>query len=186
MSLDEVASKVTEKGKRESNQILKEAGQQSLQILNKAEKEAKAIVAEARDKAEKQIKLMREQEMSSAEVEGRRNMLKTEKDILDTVKSKTFEALKAAPLPKREEMIGGLVKQASTIISEGYVYANAQDAPSVKRLASKYQYSGDIDCAGGLVIESLDRSQKLDLRYETLLEDLWQEKIGEVADILFK
>ena len=186
MSLEEVAGKVTEKGKRESNRIIKEAGQEALQILNKAEEEAKAIMTEARDKAEKQIKLMREQEMSSAEVEGRRNTLKAEKDVLDIVRQKTFEALKAAPTPKREEIIGGLVKQASTIIPEGYVYANAQDAPSVKRLASKYQYSGDIDCAGGLVIENSDRTQKLDLRYETLLEDLWQEKIGEVADILFK
>ena len=129
---------------------------------------------------------MKEQEMSSAEVEGRRNMLKAEKELLDTVKQRAIEELRSAPGPKKEQIISGLVRQASAAIPGGFVYSNAEDADFVKRAASRYQYAGSVDCIGGIIIESQDREQRLDLTYETILEDLWQEKIGEVADILFK
>ncbi len=186
MSLDEVAKKVIEKGKRESNIIIKQGGQETLQIINKAETEAKALVTQAREKAEKQIKLNKEQEVSSADVEGRRDRLTAEKEILDKVKEKTFQSLIAASTPKKEQIINGLIKQAVQIIPSGSVYSNEEDSVAVKRLASQYQFAGTIKCSGGMIIESSDRTQRLNLTYEMLLEELWAERIGEVADMLFK
>ena len=186
MSLDDVAKKVTEKGKLESSKIIKEGEKEAILVVNKALKEAKAIMAEAMEKAEKQIGLMKEQEMSSAEVDGRRNMLKAEKEVLDAVKAKTFQSLRSAPRDKKEQIISGLVKQAGTVISSGFIYSNQEDADYVKRMVGNYQFAGTIQCSGGIIVENSDKTQRLNMTYETLLDDLWQEKIGEVAEILFK
>ncbi len=186
MSLDEVAKKVIEKGQRESNMIVKQGGQETLQIIKKAENDAKVLVSQARERAEKQIKLNKEQEMSSAEVEGRRNRLTAEKQILDEVKEKTFQDLIAASTPKKEQILNGLIKQAAQIIPSGSVYSNDEDSAAVKKMASQYKFAGTIKCSGGIIIESSDRTQRLNLTYEMLLEELWTENIGQVADILFK
>ena len=186
MSLDDVAKKVTEKGKLESSRVIQEGNNEAKAIMDEAQNVAKAIMVEAREKAEKQIKLMKEQEMSSAEVEGRRNMLKAEKLVLDTVKNKTFASLKAAPRATKEQMISGLIKQAGTVFPSGFIYSNQEDADYVKRMAGNYQFAGTIQCSGGIIVENPERTQRLNLTYETLLDDLWQEKIREVAEILFK
>jgi len=42
-----------------------------------------------------------------------------------------------------------------------------------------------MDCGGGLVFESKDRSVRLDYRFETLLEEVWNKRMNEIFSQLF-
>jgi vacuolar-type H+-ATPase subunit E/Vma4 len=45
---------------------------------------------------------------------------------------------------------------------------------------------GEIDCIGGLVFESKDRSIRLDFRFESLLEEIWNKKLQEIYGKLLR
>ena len=186
MTLDDVAKSVVQKGKVEASKIVKEGGKEVLQILSEADNEVKALIEESTQKAKKEIALKREQEISSTEVESRRMTLTVEKDILQQVKDRAFQRMISAPRDRKEAMIRSLVSQAGTVISGGTIFSNAQDAEFVKRNAGSYTYGGNVDCAGGIVVENSAKTERLDLTYETILDDVWEEQIGKVAEILFK
>jgi V/A-type H+-transporting ATPase subunit E len=46
-------------------------------------------------------------------------------------------------------------------------------------------FGGTIECVGGVVIESADGSRRIDLRFETILADIWRDSIKEVAEVLW-
>src|SRR6266571_992575 len=46
-------------------------------------------------------------------------------------------------------------------------------------------FAGTIECAGGVVIESADGTRRIDLRYESILRDVWDDAVKEVADTLW-
>ena len=66
----------------------------------------------------------------------------------------------------------------------GKVYCNEKDANAVRAVVGT-SFGGTIDCVGGIVIESGDGTHRIDLRYETLLADLWRDSIREVAEVLW-
>ena len=64
------------------------------------------------------------------------------------------------------------------------MYTNASDKRLV-RLSQGISNGGVIDCKGGLVFESKDRTVRLDYRFESMLEEVWDKKIQEIYSNLF-
>jgi len=186
MSLDDVAKSVVKKGKVEADKILKDGGKEVLLILSNVDGEVKALIEESTQKATKDIAIKREQEISSTEVDARRKTLMAEKDVLEQVKRKSFERLISAPRDKKEDILRRLVSKAGTVFPNGSIFCNSEDSEFIKRNAPNYNFEGSIDCAGGIVVENADNTERIDLTYETILEDVWEEQIGVVADKLFK
>ncbi len=46
-------------------------------------------------------------------------------------------------------------------------------------------FAGTVDRLGGIVIESADGRTRLDLTYDSILDDLWQDLLKEVAQTLW-
>ena len=42
-----------------------------------------------------------------------------------------------------------------------------------------------MDCLGGVVIESADGTSRLDLTYDSILDDVWDDVVREVARTLW-
>ena len=63
-------------------------------------------------------------------------------------------------------------------------YAFAPPEAVVQGLVGK-AYAGHVDATGGLVIESADGCRRVDLRYESILRDVWNDSVREVAEILW-
>lgn len=52
-------------------------------------------------------------------------------------------------------------------------------------MIDKCEVRDELDCIGGFVIESEDGSRRIDLTYDTFLEDLWEDTVKEVANVLW-
>jgi V/A-type H+-transporting ATPase subunit E len=64
------------------------------------------------------------------------------------------------------------------------VHGNARDANEVRAIVGG-NFGGTIDCLGGVVIESADGTTRLDLTFDSLLHDLWDDVVKEVATTLW-
>ena len=102
------------------------------------------------------------------------------------MKQKAFDSLVDSSRQDKDAIIGRLIAKAGQVIDGGFIYSNAQDSEVVKQKGTRYQYAGTVNCAGGIIVESQDRSIRLNLTYESLFEDVWQDSLPEMAKILFK
>src|SRR2546422_499971 len=99
-------------------------------------------------------------------------------DVLGRGRSEVEEIRRAA-LAERDRTLQNAQAEGAKLLEVREKEANAV------RSAVGTSFGGTIDCVGGIVIESGDGTHRIDLRYETLLADVWRDSIREVAEVLW-
>ncbi|UCD92490.1 MAG: hypothetical protein JSV43_00740 [Methanobacteriota archaeon] len=182
MSLDEVIKNILKTGKAEAQAIIKEGQDEKNRQLKSAKDEGQKLMLEKTGESEDIIQRMKTQEIARAELESKKIVLGSQKEVLDSVYESALSKLK--DLPQNETLLRSLVAQHQDEIRTGRVYSNEKDAGIVKSLVGT-NYSGTIDCMGGFVIESQDGQRRIDLRYETRLKEIWDDSIRDVSYLLW-
>ena len=182
MSLDAVIERILDRGRSEADAGVDAARNdmaKSLQLAReKGQQDVSRRIAEARKAAEK----LRLQESARAELEARKVVLGSQKEVLDTVRAETLRKL--ADRRTKEAILRILLGSHSADWRSGKVFCNAEDRVLVRDIVGS-KLGGTIECAGGIVIESDDGTRRIDLRFETLLQDIWEDTVKELADILW-
>jgi len=182
MTLEAVAQAILEQGKAEADLILEEAHIERERMLSEARDEVAKLVGDAVARARQTGDRRRVQELARGELEARKIVLAAQKEALDEVYRKTLERL--ANLKDGDALLAVLLKANDSEWRIGQVYANAKDEPLVKRIVGN-RFAGGIDAVGGVVIEASDGTRRLDLRYDSILRDVWDDSVKEVAEILW-
>ncbi len=183
MTLDTVIQAVQAKGKAEVDQILADARAERERMLSDVRAEAEKAVTDAEARAREAAERKRVQDLARAELEARKLVLAAQKEDLDEVYQRALVRL--ANLKENQDFLRTLLKaNEMEWRAGGKVYSNAKDETTVKALVGK-AYAGHIDTSGGVIIESADGSRRVDLRYESILRDVWNDSVREVAEILW-
>ncbi len=182
MSLDKVIENILETGRKEAKQIIEQGKKEKQGQIKKAEDEGEKILQSKMADSEKTVQRMNTQEMARAELESKKIVLGSQKEILDSVYETALQRL--GNLPQNETLLRTLVSKHQTEVSAGRVYCNKKDEAIVKGLVGD-NFGGTTDCIGGLVIESQDGTMRVDLRYETMLREIWDDSIKETSDLLW-
>lgn len=182
MSLETVIESILETGKKEAQQIIQRGKTEKQEQVKRAKDEGSALLQSKIEESEKHVLRMDTQEMARAELESKKIVLGSQKEILDTVYQKALQRL--GNLAQNETLLRMLVSSNRTEVSAGKVFCNPKDEAIVRNLVGA-NYGGTIDCIGGVVIESQDGTRRVDLRYETMLREIWDDSIKDVSDILW-
>jgi len=185
MGLETVIQDILERGKRETDAILSQGKAECDAIRQDAQKKIELKREERMKEVEKIIARLRQQEISSAHLDAKKIRLNAQKDLLEEVKVRAFKALSNLPQDKNHAFLKALVGKASRELNIGNIYCNEKDANLVKIMSGHFKFGGTINCIGGVVVESLDKTILLDYRYETILEEIWIDAMKKVSDILF-
>ncbi|HDN74175.1 MAG TPA: V-type ATP synthase subunit E, partial [Archaeoglobus sp.] len=69
------------------------------------------------------------------------------------------------------------------------VFSNKSDEDVVKSLIKELnldlEYSGNIECLGGVVLETANREVRINLTFDEILDQIYEQKLSEVSKILF-
>jgi V/A-type H+-transporting ATPase subunit E len=103
---------------------------------------------------------------------------------MEDLRQQALEALAGYPAEKRKRIYAKLVARAKKELGDCYVYSNKADR-QLLQLPTGMATGGNIETSGGLVFESKDKSVRLDYRFETILDDVWNNKIQEIYSKLF-
>ncbi len=183
MTLDNVVQVVLDKGKVESDAIVAEARAEHDRMLAEVRAEAAKALGDAEERARQTAERRRVQELARAELEARKIALAAQKEVLDEVYQRTLARL--ANLSDGESLLRQLLKtNQAEWKAGGKVYASPKDQSVVRGIVGS-AYAGTTDCVGGVIIESADGSRRTDLRYESLLRDVWDDSVREIAEILW-
>ncbi len=183
MTLDSVVQVVLDKGNAEADDIRAQARAERERMLAEVREEAAKNLTDTESRARQAAERRRVQELARAELEARKTALAAQKEVLDEVYQRTLARL--STLKENADILRALLRaNQAEWKAGGKVYSTAKDESAVKGIVGS-AYAGHIEGAGGVVIESADGTRRIDLRYESILRDVWDDSVREVAEILW-
>jgi len=184
MGLEKIVEDILRKGEERKRETIRIGEKERDGQIQAADKQIDEHRVAAEKRAKSMIAQMEQQELSSAELESKKAMLSAQRHVMEDLKTHVLSELAAYPDDKRKRLYSKLTAKAKKELGDCYVYSSARDKPLLK-LPSGMADAGVIDCRGGLVFETKDRSVRLDFRFESMLEDVWNKRIQEIYSGLF-
>jgi V/A-type H+-transporting ATPase subunit E len=191
MSLETVVEDIREEAREEAATIRNEGEARAEEIVSEAEADAEAIREEAREEAERQIEREREQAVSSATLEAKQDRLEARRDALQDVRAAVEERIAEMDGERREALTRALLADAAREF-EGddavSVSCRAADEALVGDLVAAFGgfgVAGEVDCLGGVVVESESSRVRVDNTFDSVLDDVWEDSLKDVSDRLF-
>jgi len=191
MGLEAVLADIRDKGQQEVQRIRSESQQETARVLTAAQERAGKIKQAANEEAERQAGYILSQESSAANLLVKRELLNTQKDLLDQVYQKALVSIAELPENFHRDAITRLLADANTQIPEGIVHVNKRDQKLLEKiLAEKPEFKTfsagrNADIEGGVIVESRDGTLQLDLSYRTFLDMIWESGLKDASDLLF-
>ncbi len=183
MGLDAIVEEIKAKGKAEADRIVGETYQEVSRIIADAQSQAAKLKAAKEEAVRKEIERLRQQELSSANLEVKRAMLNARKEILDEAYEASKEAINKLPAENNQKLLSSIIKKNEANNSK--IYSRYKDKTFVENI-TKLNYAGEINCIGGVIIENEDGTEYLDFRYEAVLKNVSEQTLKQVSDILFE
>jgi len=189
MSLETVVEDIREQAREEAERIREEAEQEAQAIIEEAEADAEEIREQRAREADREVEQERDRTISSAKLEAKQQRLEARRETLTDVRDSVEQEL-ATLEEGREELTAALLADAAPEFDEGpvRVYGRADDEGLVRGLLEEYdgfEWAGEQDCLGGVIVESDASRVRVNNTFDSLLEDVWEDSLGEVSDVLF-
>lgn len=184
MGLEKVIQDILQRGDAKKQEIVSLGENERDVQIKAAEKKAREERVKGSARVEAALSQMEQQELSSAELEAKRVLLEAERKVMEELKEQVLDELSRYPADRRKKLYAKLVSNAKKELDRGLVYSNKADKPLLQ-LPPGMTYGGVIEGKGGLVFESEDKTVRLDYRFESILDDLWNAKMREIYMKLF-
>ena len=191
MGLEVVIEELREKGKKEEDRIRQETQAEVRRILAEAQEKSGKIKLAADQEVDRQTAHLMNQEVSAANLVVKRQLLNTQKHLLDQVHQAALSKIAELPEDFHRGVMKNLLSKAKTEIPEGVVHCNRRDQETLSRLLGSdpalkgYAVGKAVETEGGVLIESKDGELQIDYSYRTLMNDLWETWLKNASDILF-
>ncbi len=187
MPLDGVIQEIYREGEEKVQRIISEAKSEADRIIKEGEEKAKEILEKARRDGEKEAEALRRQELSSVRLEMKRLLLNKQREILEEVFKAVEERVKNIDLETKKRIYTALLKNHA--MDNMVIYSNKDDEDLVKSIIQELglnaRYGGNVECLGGFIIESADGEIRINLTFEELLNQLYEQKMSEISKMLF-
>jgi V/A-type H+-transporting ATPase subunit E len=191
MGLEAVVEDIRAKGRTEADRIRAESKQETDTILEAAGRRVAEIKLAAEAESAKQTRHIIDQEVSAANLLVKRELLNTQKALLDKVHETTRTEIARLPESFHREAIKNLLTEVKKEVSQGKIQCNARDVAIVKSLiAGHAEFSGftvaeAVNIDGGIIVEGKAGELKIDYSYRTFLDKVWESRLKDASDILF-
>ncbi|WP_455448935.1 V-type ATP synthase subunit E [Natrinema thermotolerans] len=192
MSLDTVVKDIREEANARAEDIRSEGETRAEEIESAAEADAEEIRADAEAEVDREIDQLREQRLSSAKLEAKQKRLEARRDVLGEVREAVEDELATLEGDVREDLTRDLLEAASEEFDEGNdvnVYGRSDDAELLESIVADYdgyEYAGEVDCLGGVVVESDQSRVRVNNTFDSVLEDVWEDNLQGISNRLFE
>ena len=191
MGLEAVVEEIRENGRKEADRIRQESKQEVDLVLTAASRRAGEIKLAAEEEVAKQAIHLVSQDVSAANLLVKRELLNTQKALLDQVYETTRSEIAGLPESFHREAIKKLLTEAKKEIPAGTIYCNARDVAAAKAVIAEHpEFAGftvgsPVVIDGGLLIEGAGAELQIDYSYRTFLMKVWESGLKDASDILF-
>jgi vacuolar-type H+-ATPase subunit E/Vma4 len=177
MGLEVVLNQIVSAGQKEESDILEQAQFERERVLQEARAKAAEVRSKGQRQTEARLEALRRELLSAAEFEARRRILVAKRELSEDFHKRVLAALGKLAPARNQAILTKLLTQAQQEVRQGTVHARKADLATVAK--GGYKAGRELEGAGGFQVESQDGSIGLDMRYESLLENVWKQILGE-------
>jgi len=191
MGLEAVVEEIRVKGRTDADRIHAESKQETDNILAAAGRRVAEIKLAAEAESAKQTRHIIDQEVSAANLLVKRELLNTQKALLDKVYETVLIEIAGLPESFHREAIKKLLTEAKKEILQGKIYCNKRDMAAVKAVISenpefaRFKVGTPVDIDGGVLVDGEGGELQIDYSYRTFLAKVWESGLKDASDILF-
>jgi V/A-type H+/Na+-transporting ATPase subunit E len=185
MGLDDVKKAIEEKTKAEVTAKQQAAQAESSRIINEAKEQIKQKQTEHSVKTKELIEALERKEHAAAQFARKTVVLDEKRKGIDAVYNETLDAVRKLPADERNKLLSALAGGAANAITIGTVRCNSKDVQAIGKLFKEAKVVADDNINGGFIADDQDGTVRIDYTYETLLEQVREERMGEITQILF-
>ena len=178
MALQEILSQVEKAGQKQVENIRKATASEVESRLSEARQKGKAIAEEIANETRRQIEQLERQEIPATELEVKRSRLDAQRRALEATRQTVLTKLGKLGKSDLEKVYKKLV---SKLPKDGTLHCRKEDAALVGKLTSTKM--GTSISEPGFIVETKD--YRLDFRFSTLVEKVWQDNLPVVSEELF-
>ncbi|THE65266.1 V-type ATP synthase subunit E [Salinadaptatus halalkaliphilus] len=192
MSLDTVVEDIRDEAHARAEDIRAEGEARAEEIESAAETDAEEILESAETEVDREIEQLREQRLSSAKLEAKQKRLEARRDVLGEVRESVEDELVGLEGDSREDLTRDLLEAASVEFEAGddvSVYGRPGDEALLESILADYdgyEYAGEYDCLGGVVVESAQSRVRVNNTFDSVLEDVWEDNLQAISNRLFE
>ncbi|MFB6094567.1 MAG: V-type ATP synthase subunit E [Halanaeroarchaeum sp.] len=192
MSLDTVVEDIREEARARVEEIEESAESEAEEIVAAAEAEAEEIRETAAAEVEREIERERDQRIASAELEAKQERLEARREVLAEVRETVEERIETLPDDEREDLLRSLLDAAAEEFDDDATlraYTREADADLLESILDEYddcELAGEIDCLGGVVVESDESRVRVNNTFDSVLEDVWEDNLKQLSDRIFE
>lgn len=185
MALDKVANDILEGAKQEAAKRIQDAEKERTKILQESDQRIEKLQKAEEKELQETLKRMRRQELSSAELESKKVVLNSRKEILNRTFSGTLEELSALDPKQKSALYKKMLADGKKIIHHPKVFIPKGEADLLAGLRGCASLT-ETEMEPGLILESEDSAVRLDYRFRTILDSIWDKELKNVSNILFE
>lgn len=192
MSLDTVVEDIRNEARERAKEIEAEGEERAEEIVSEAESDAEEILAEQERQTEQTIAQEREQKLSSAKLEAKQKRLEARRDVLQEVRATVEDRIANLEGDDREALTRELLDDAAEEFDDGdtvHVYGAESDDELLTDIVTDYdgyEYAGEYDCLGGVVVESEQSRLRVNNTFDSVLETVWEDNLQDISNRLFE
>ncbi len=185
MALDKVASDIVDSAKIESAKRIQDAENERSRIMLEADQKIQKLQKGGEKELQDTLDRMRRQELSSAELESKKIVLNVKEILLGKTFGEVLSELSSMEPKEKSAIYKKMVVEGKKILHKPKIYCPKGEAILLSGIRG-LDHPIETDMESGLILESEDGSVRLDFRFKTILEGIWDSELKNISKILFE
>jgi V/A-type H+-transporting ATPase subunit E len=185
MALDKVANDILDNARKEADQRVQEAEKERAKILQESDQRIDKMRKVEEKELQDGLMRMRRQELSSAELEAKKTVLNKRKDVLNRAFEEMLKELSAMDHKEKSALYKKIVADGKKVIHKPKVFIPKGEADLLAGLRGCESLT-ETEMGSGLILENDDGSVRLDYRFKTILESIWDRELKSISNTLFE
>ncbi len=185
MGLDKIVSKILADSKSREQSIVSGAQKEGKELLAEARKKKSEIIDAYQEKADQAIEDMKAREKAGMEIEVKKNMLSVRREILEEAFDSVLEHFLNLPDNEKRVIYSATISRLQGEFQQGRIHCRRGEENFFSGIPN-FTVAEPVDTIGGFIAENTDGSLIIDMRFETLLKEIWDHHLVEISGILFR
>lgn len=180
MGLEIVKEEIVRNASEQESALIAEAKKEADRIMKDMEKKVEELKEKNDAEVKEKIDIMKKQESASAELENKKILLETKKQVIESVFVKAQKKLEGMDSKKREAYIKKLLEKTKNDIEVAYIYCSKKDSGILKDFKTE-----TADILGGLIAENNDKTIRVDYSFDDILQTIKENYLQNINKLLF-
>ena len=180
MGLETVKEEVLGNAKSKADSMQNEARKEAARIMDDAKRKVDLMREKSENEIKKIMESIKRQEVSFAEMENKKTVMESKKEVLQKLFDSVKEKLEEMDEKKKEAILKKLLDKTKKEMEIATIYCSKKDAKFFKGLNVQ-----NTNMIGGFMAENADKTIRIDATFETMLDSIKESEMQIINKTLF-